>query len=168
FGMSNKDASVMTSELGLCLFFEACEQESSNGLESAKWLLNAGAKLSNERGCNIEDLGITPEQVAGIISLRKENKIGSSAANTIFELLCDSDQTAEAIAESNSLLQVVDEDALATWVQEAIEAQPQAADDVRNGKDAAIGRLIGEIMKRSGGSADAGAARTKLLSTLQP
>lgn len=168
FGMSNKDASVMTSELGLCLFFEACEQESSNGLESAKWLLNAGAKLSNERGCNIEDLGITPEQVAGIISLRKENKIGSSAANTIFELLCDSDQTAEAIAESNSLLQVVDEDALATWVQEAIEAQPQAADDVRNGKDAAIGRLIGEIMKRSGGSADAGAVRTKLLSTLRP
>ena len=168
FGMSDKDASAITSELGLCLFFESCEQESSNGAESAKWLLNAGAKLSNERGCQTEDLGITPEQVAGIISLREDNKIGSSAANTIFELLCDSDQTAEAVAESSNLLQVTDEGVLATWVQEAIEAQPQAAEDVRNGKDAAIGRLIGEIMKRSDGSADAGAARTQLLSSLRP
>jgi aspartyl-tRNA(Asn)/glutamyl-tRNA(Gln) amidotransferase subunit B len=83
-------------------------------------------------------------------------------------LLCDSDQTAEALAESEGLLQVNDENALAAWVQEAIEAQPQAAQDVRQGKDAAIGRLIGEVMKRSGGSADAGSVRTHLLAILRP
>ncbi len=60
-----------------------------------------------------------------------------------------------------------DEKQLAVWVLEAIESQPQAADDVRAGKDAAIGRLIGEVMKRSGGSAEAGAVREQLLTTLR-
>jgi aspartyl-tRNA(Asn)/glutamyl-tRNA(Gln) amidotransferase subunit B len=167
YTLSAKDSLAITAEPSLCLFFEEVVKESANGAESAKWLLNAGAKLSNEKNCSVKELGITPEQLAGIISLRSTNSIGSSAATTLFELLCDSDLTADSLAESEGLLQVTDENALLTWVQEAIEAQPQAAEDVRNGKDAAIGRLIGEVMKRSGGSADAGAVRNKVLTTLR-
>lgn len=168
FNLSEKDSAAITAEPSLCFFFEECVKESANGLESAKWLLNAGAKLSNEKNCSVDELGITPEQLAGIITLRSSNSIGSSAANTLFEMLCDCDNEAESLAESKGLLQVTDENALATWVQEAIEAQPQAADDVRSGKDAAIGRIIGEVMKRSGGSADAGAVHNCVLSALRP
>ncbi len=167
FNISEKDTAAIISEPSLCFFFENCVTESGNGPESAKWLLNAGAKLSNERGCRVDELGITPEQLGGIISLRSSKSIGSSAANTLFELLCDSTQTAESVAESEGLLQVTDENALETWIQEAVEAHPQAAEDVRGGKDAAIGRLVGEVMKRSGGSADASAVRAKLMSTLR-
>ncbi len=168
FDLSKKDADALTAEPSLCFFFEACEKESSNATESAKWILNMGAKLANEKSCHVDELGITPKQIAGIIDLRDTNSIGSTAANTLFELLCESDQTAESLAESEGLLQVTDAGALTTWAQEAIEAQPQAAEDVRNGKDAAIGRLIGEVMKRSGGSADAGAVRTQILTLLRP
>ncbi|MDP7004699.1 MAG: Asp-tRNA(Asn)/Glu-tRNA(Gln) amidotransferase subunit GatB [Phycisphaerales bacterium] len=167
FNMSEKDTTAITSDPSLCFFFEQCVTESGNGIESAKWLLNAGAKLSNERGCPVDQLGITPEQISGIIALRSSKSIGSSAANTLFELLCDSTQTPEAVAEAEGLLQVTDENSLDKWVQEAIEAQPQAAEDVRGGKEAAVGRLVGEVMKRSGGSADASAVRTKLMSTLR-
>ncbi len=168
YKLSDKDASALISEPSLCRFFEACVLESNDGSESAKWVLNAGAKLANEQECNVDDLGITPEQIAGIISLRKNNSVGSSAATQLFELLCRSDHSAESLAESEGLLQVNDENALASWANEAIEAQPQAAEDVRQGKDAAIGRLIGEVMKRSGGSADAGAVRNQILSILRP
>jgi aspartyl-tRNA(Asn)/glutamyl-tRNA(Gln) amidotransferase subunit B len=167
YKLSDKDISAFISDPTLCSFFEKCVQQSSNGNESAKWILNAGAKLANEKGRSVDELGITPEQIAGIIALREANTIGSSAANTLFELLCTSDQTAESLADAEGLLQVNDENALATWIQEAIDAQPQAADDIRNGKDAAIGRLIGEVMKRSGGSADAGAVREKIVTTLR-
>jgi aspartyl-tRNA(Asn)/glutamyl-tRNA(Gln) amidotransferase subunit B len=165
--LSDKDVAALTTEPSLCYFFEACVKESGNGAESAKWLLNAGAKLSNEQGCKVDELGITPEQISGIITLRSSNEIGSTAANTLFELLCTSDQTAHSLAESKGLLQVVDEDALSQWIKEAMEAQPQATADVREGKDAAIGRLIGEVMKRSKGTADAGMVRAQLLETLR-
>ena len=168
FGLSSKDAEAITADPDLCLFFELCVKESNDGTESAKWLLNAGAKLANEKGCKVDALGITPGQIAGIIDLRETNSIGSSAGNTLFDLLCTSDQTATALAEAEGLLQVTDENALDSWALTAIEAQPQAADDVRNGKDAALGRLIGEVMKCSGGSADAGAVRKQLLAILRP
>ncbi len=167
FKLSVKDATAITADPSLCYFFESCEKESANGYECAKWLLNAGAKLSNENNCTVDELGITPEQLAGIITLRSSNQIGSSAANTLFEKLCGCDCAADVLAESEGLLQVTDQNALNTWVVEAIDAHPQAADDVRSGKDAAIGRLIGEVMKLSGGSADANAARNQLLSTLR-
>ncbi|HIA71828.1 MAG TPA: Asp-tRNA(Asn)/Glu-tRNA(Gln) amidotransferase subunit GatB [Phycisphaerales bacterium] len=167
YSISTKDTEALIAEPTLSRFFETCVEASNDPSECAKWLLNAGAKEANEQGCRVDALGITPEQIAGIISLRGENKIGSSAAGTLFVKLCSSDQTAESLAESEGLLQVNDENTLATWVQEAIDAQPQAADDVRQGKDAAIGRLMGEVMKRSGGSADAGAVRKQLLATLR-
>ncbi len=167
YNLSNKDIATFMSDPSLCSFFDKCVHKSGNGLESAKWILNTGAKIANEKECSVYGLGITPEQISGIITLRDNNAIGSSAANTLFELLCDSDQTADSLAEKKGLLQTSDDGALLTWIQEAVEAQPQAADDVRNGKDAAIGRLIGEVMKRSGGSADAGAVREKIVSTLR-
>jgi aspartyl-tRNA(Asn)/glutamyl-tRNA(Gln) amidotransferase subunit B len=168
YTLSHKDAQAITADPELCNFYELCVEASGDGAESAKWLLNAGSKLANEHGCNVHALGITPDQLAGIISLRSSNSIGSSAGTTLFSLLCNSDQTAEEIADVEGLLQVTDENALGEWVQAAIETQPQAANDVRNGKDAAIGRLIGDVMKRSGGSADAGAVRKQLLATLRP
>ena len=74
---------------------------------------------------------------------------------------------AEALADEHGLLQVTDEGAVDTWIEDAIEAQPQAADDVRSGKEAAIGRLVGEVMKRSGGAADAKSVKEKLLQQLR-
>ena len=167
YGLSLKSATVLSSELSLCNFFEACVCESGNGAESAKWILNAGAKRANEAGCSVYELGITPEQIAGIIELRANKSIGSSAADTLFGLLCDSDLVAEVVAGDNGLMQVTDAGEIDSWVKAAIEAQPKAADDVRSGKDAAIGRLVGEVMKRSGGSADATAVRDLLLVTLR-
>ena len=167
YGLTARNASALTVDISLCSFFEECVRESNNGSESANWLLNAGAKRANELGCSVESLGVTPEQIAGIIALRSTNSIGSSAADTLFGLLCDSDLEAAALADAQGLLQVTDASEINDWVNEAIEAQPQAAEDVRGGKDAAIGRLVGEVMKRSGGSADASAVRDLLLVTLR-
>ena len=168
FGLSKKDSNAVTADPDVCQFFERCAEESGDGSAAAKFLLNIGAKSANESKCGIHELGITPEQFAGVLALRESKQIGSSAAETIFDLLCNSDKTAETVENEEGLMQVNDEASLATWVNEAIEAQPQAAEDVRSGKDAAIGRLIGDVMKRSGGSADAGAVRQQIIQTLRP
>jgi len=167
YKLSLKDAQALTAEPDLCNFYERCVKKSDNGAESAKWLLNAGAKYANENKCEVNELGISPEQLAGLIELRAENKVGSSAADKLFGLLCECEQSAEVLADEQGLLQVTDESAVDTWIEGAIEAQPQAAADVRSGKDAAIGRLVGEVMKRSGGAADAKSVKEKLLQQLR-
>lgn len=178
YHLSNKAANALTDDRDVCYFFEACVEEveqqadASNpernpGQECANWLLNAGAKRANERGCGVHELGITPSQLADLIQLRIKDAIGSSAADALFGLLCETDEPAAPVAERNGLLQVRDEGQLDAWVADAIAAQPQAAEDFAGGKDSAVGRLVGHVMKLSKGQADAKAVTEKLRQRLR-
>ena len=102
-----------------------------------------------------------------IIALRQQDDIGSSAANALFILLCEKDEDAQTIAEQNGLLQVKDDSQLESWIDTAIQQQPQAAADFSEGKDAAMGRLVGAIMKESKGQADAKVVSAKLRERLR-
>ena len=91
-----KDASAITAEPDFCMFFESCVHGSNQGSAIAKFLLNTASKHANDNNTTVAELGITAEQVQGIIELRASNEIGSSAADKLFGLLCTSDQTAKA------------------------------------------------------------------------
>ena len=82
-------------------------------------------------------------------------------------LLQEGDGTARSVADEAGLIVVMDESQLETWCEEAISENQQAADDVRNGKMAAIGRLVGHVMKSSKGSVDASAVQQKLRAMLE-
>jgi aspartyl-tRNA(Asn)/glutamyl-tRNA(Gln) amidotransferase subunit B len=178
YGLAATDAAALTEERDLCLFYERCLQACGEragsdvaaahpGQACAKLLLNAGAKRANERGCGIHELGISPRQVAEIIELRGAGAIGSTAADELFGLLCETEQGASAVAEQHGLLQVRDESRLDGWCEQAISAQPKAVEDFRGGREAALGRLVGEVMKLSRGQADATAVREKLTKKLR-
>ncbi|MCA9289891.1 MAG: Asp-tRNA(Asn)/Glu-tRNA(Gln) amidotransferase subunit GatB [Phycisphaerales bacterium] len=178
YSLPMKDARALVDDRDVCFFYEACIEATIAGMgaapeprhagrEAAKILLNAGAKRANELGIGIHELGITPDQVAQLIGLRDADRIGSSAADVLFGHLCESDADALAIAEREGLLQVRDEGQLETWVRAAIDAQPDAARDFAGGKDSAVGRLVGAVMKASGGQADAKAVRAMLTKTLR-
>ncbi|MFG0257993.1 MAG: Asp-tRNA(Asn)/Glu-tRNA(Gln) amidotransferase subunit GatB [Phycisphaerales bacterium JB043] len=165
FALSSKDAGAIVDEPDVAEFFDACVQaiveegieHGAAGKQASNMLLQAGAKRANERGVRISQLGISPSQVAGVVVLRQQNAIGSSAGDELFGMLCESDDDAKVVAERANLMQVSDEGSLRQWCQQVIDdpANAQAVDDVRGGKGAAIGRLIGGVMKLSGGKADA-------------
>jgi aspartyl-tRNA(Asn)/glutamyl-tRNA(Gln) amidotransferase subunit B len=173
YGLDRKDSLALTDDRDVCLFYESCVDAlhratksqvptAHPGYAAAKLLLNAGAKRANERGCMIHELGISPDQVAQVILLRDAGTIGPQAADTLFGLLCDRKADALEVATGAGLVQVRDDAALDRWVDEAIIANPQVAADVKGGKMAAIGRLVGAVMKLSGGKADAKAVNDKL------
>lgn len=175
-GLSAKDALALTEERDVCYFFEvAVEAAIQAGTptsvawkQAANMVLQSGAKRANERGALTNELGITPAQIAGIIALRQADEIGSSAADELFGILCDSDAEARAAAQQHNLLQVRDEGAMQAWVDAAISdpANAKSVEDIRGGKLSAIGRLVGAVMKASGGRADAKLAQEKLKETL--
>jgi aspartyl-tRNA(Asn)/glutamyl-tRNA(Gln) amidotransferase subunit B len=178
YDLPARDAAALTDDRDLCLFFERCIEAyhalaasevpiAHPGRAGAKLLLNAGARRAHERGCSIHELGISPRQVAEIIELRDSQTIGSTAADELFGLLCETDEAAPDVAARLGLIQIRDESQLDHWCDEAVRAQPRAAEDFRGGKDAALGRLVGEVMKLSRGQADATAVREKLTEMLR-
>ena len=177
YNLTPGDADALIDERDLCVFYERCIEasltgqprptEAHAGHACAKLLLNVGARLANDRSVQVHHLDIGPDQVAGIVALRDEDAIGSSAADELFGLLCETDESAHTVARGRGLLQVRDEGRLDTWCEQAIAAQPQAAADFGAGKDTALGRLVGEVMKLSGGQADAKVVRERLTGRLR-
>jgi aspartyl-tRNA(Asn)/glutamyl-tRNA(Gln) amidotransferase subunit B len=99
--------------------------------------------------------------------MRAAGDLGSTAVDELFEVLCDSDETPSTAADRLGLVQVSDAGVLDAWIDQAVEAHPQAAEDFGAGKDAAMGRIMGHVMKVSGGSADASKVRARLIERLR-
>ena len=151
-----KDALALIDDPATCAFFEETIATGIDPKRSAAMLLNYGAKRANERGCQIHELGITAVQIKGIVDLTTTDKIGSSAADDLFGYCCDSTDSPESLAAQHGLLQVSDTSALEGFINEVL-ANPKNAkivDDIRSGKDKAIGALLGQIMKLSQGQAN--------------
>ena len=173
-GLDASSAAMLVEERPLAsLFLDAARLGQQLGLTRAKAargaaniLLQVGAKLSNERGVGLNQLGITSYQIASIVQMRDEGALGSSAADTLFVKLCDPKnvgQDARALAETEGVLTVRDAGQLEAWVDQVLSANPAIVEQIRGGKAQAIGRLIGETMKLSGGAADAGEVRRLML-----
>ncbi|HWB19440.1 MAG TPA: Asp-tRNA(Asn)/Glu-tRNA(Gln) amidotransferase subunit GatB [Phycisphaerales bacterium] len=178
WGLSVKDANALTDERETAEYFEACVQASGGNAqrakECAKVILNVGAKLANERGVRVEALGVKAKWVAELIEMREKGEVGSNAGERLFGMLAERADKSEdvksvrSLAEAEKLIQVRDEGALDAWVEEAIKMQASAAADFAAGKDAAAGRLVGQVMKLSKGQADASAVSEKLRARLRP
>jgi aspartyl-tRNA(Asn)/glutamyl-tRNA(Gln) amidotransferase subunit B len=176
YGLSEIDALNLVSERDTCFFFEAVvaaalaggafKSDKDAGYAAGKLLLNIGAKHANERGAGVHEIGISAAQVAGILALREEGAVGPQSVDALFGALCGSEESAKAAAERLGLVVVKDEGQLLAWVDAAIAANEAAANDVRSGKMAAIGRIVGAVMKLAGGKADAKSVNDAIKSRL--
>ena len=169
-GLRPADADALLEEPDTASYFEQVAMESASAGEYpavSKLILNQVAKRSNEAGLPPSRLGTSPAQLAGVLELRRSNELGAQSIDPLLTLLETSDGTAREVAEQAGLLVVLDDSQLEAWCASAIEANEQAADDVRGGKVAALGRLTGHVMKSARGSADAKAVQAKLLEMLQ-
>ena len=177
YGLSEIDALNLVNERDTCFFFEECVKaalasgafkgEKDAGYAAGKLVLNIGAKHANERGAGIHAIGISAANVAGILVLREQGAIGPQSVDPLFGALCGGcADSAKSVAEKMGFIVVRDEGQLNAWVDAAIAANEAAANDVRAGKMAAIGRIVGAVMKLSGGKVDAKSVNDAIKSRL--
>jgi aspartyl-tRNA(Asn)/glutamyl-tRNA(Gln) amidotransferase subunit B len=171
FGLDAKDAAALVEERETCVFFEACVAALGGGRErgyaAGKFLLNQLSKRANEQGVGVHEAGLTAAQVAGVLALREAGTLGAQNVDALVGHLAGTGDEPRAAAERHGLLVVRDDAALDGWIEQAIAANAQAAADVRAGKNAAVGRLVGAVMKLAGGRTDAKTVNERLLAKLQ-
>jgi aspartyl-tRNA(Asn)/glutamyl-tRNA(Gln) amidotransferase subunit B len=131
-----------------------------------KWWLSELGRRANDAGVDITDLGVTPAQVAAVQALVDSGSLNDKLARQVFDGLLAGEGTPEQIVAARGLAIVSDDGALSAAVDNAIAANPDVADKIRDGKVAAAGALIGEVMKQMRGQADAGRVRELILEKL--
>jgi aspartyl-tRNA(Asn)/glutamyl-tRNA(Gln) amidotransferase subunit B len=155
YQLSAYDASQLCEEKSIAEFFEQTIPYSSHYKMVANWILGPIKQLMNETQQSIQALGITAQQLAGLIELIETGKIGfSTAASKLLPAILHNTASPIVLAESLNLLQVSDSNELEQWVNAAIEAMPDKVKEYQKGKKGLIGLFVGEVKKRSKGKAD--------------
>jgi aspartyl-tRNA(Asn)/glutamyl-tRNA(Gln) amidotransferase subunit B len=131
-----------------------------------KWWLTEIARYANERGTDLTGTGVTPEQVAELDELVTTGKLNDKLARQVMEHVLAGEGSPGEVVKRYGLEVVSDDAALLKAVDEAIEANPDVAEKVRNGKSAAVGALVGAVMKATRGQADAARVRELILQRL--
>jgi aspartyl-tRNA(Asn)/glutamyl-tRNA(Gln) amidotransferase subunit B len=131
----------------------------------AVWL-NDLARRANDAGTDPADLPVTPAAVAELLALVEDGTLTNRMSREVLDGVLAGEGSPAEVVETRGLRAVSDTGALTTAVDEAIAANPDVAAKVRGGKVAAIGALIGPVMKATRGQADASVVRTLLLERL--
>jgi aspartyl-tRNA(Asn)/glutamyl-tRNA(Gln) amidotransferase subunit B len=131
-----------------------------------KWWLGELARRANESETELAALGVTPADVARVQALVDEGTLNDKLARQVLDGLLDGEGSPDAIVAARGLAIVSDDSALGAAVDNAIAANPDVADKIRDGKVAAAGALIGAVMKEMRGQADANRVRELILERL--
>jgi aspartyl-tRNA(Asn)/glutamyl-tRNA(Gln) amidotransferase subunit B len=115
----------------------------------------------------LDELAITPTQVAGVQALVDSGRVNDKLARQVLDGVLAGEGEPEEVVAARGLEVVSDEGALSAAVDRAIAADPDVADKIRDGKVAAAGALIGAVMKEMQGQADAGRVRELILDKLR-
>jgi aspartyl-tRNA(Asn)/glutamyl-tRNA(Gln) amidotransferase subunit B len=155
-GLTPYDAEVLTGNQGLADFFEKAASGAPKGavktvanLLSTEMLarLNAENKSAAEAPFDPAHLG----RLAGLVA---SGTLSSKGAKDVFARMWETGKDPQALVAELGLSQVSDDKQIMEWVKAAVAANPKAAADVKGGKDAAVGALVGAVMKLSRGKAN--------------
>ncbi len=165
FDLPDYDIEIITGSKHMADIFESTVALGAQPKKVSNWLMVETLRILKERELDPEDITFSPAHLAKLIALTDSRAINSTVAKEVFEAMFTEDVDPEAYVEEKGLKMVSDEGALRKTVEEVIAANPQSVEDYRNGKDRAIGFLVGQTMKAMKGKADP-ASVNKLLKEL--
>ncbi|MEL3962524.1 Asp-tRNA(Asn)/Glu-tRNA(Gln) amidotransferase subunit GatB [Lysinibacillus endophyticus] len=153
-GLNNYDASVLVVNKEISDFFDEMVASGADAKLSANWLMGDVSAYLNAEQKEINETALTPENLSGMVKLIADGTISSKIAKKVFTELVKNGGDAAKIVKEKGLVQISDPAVLLGFVTEALDANPQSIEDFKNGKDRAIGFLVGQIMKATKGQAN--------------
>ena len=121
----------------------------------AHWFVSAIDQTEDD-ALKARGIVLSSERFIELSTMVEKNELSSTAAKEVFNELLSSEQSPRIIAKAKNLLQVSDEGAISAIVDEVLAdpSSSQSVQDIKEGKDKAIGYLVGQIMKKSQGKAN--------------
>ncbi|MGD9522747.1 MAG: Asp-tRNA(Asn)/Glu-tRNA(Gln) amidotransferase subunit GatB [Gemmatimonadales bacterium] len=156
------DTGVLTAEPAIADYFEAIVAAGTDPKTAANWVMGEGLASFNETG----RFAVAPARIAELAALVVAGTVSLQAARKIHAELVGRDASPIDVAERLGLVQVQEVGALEAWVDAVIAAHPDEVARFRGGEGKLIGFFVGQVMKRSQGTADPKAIQPILKSRL--
>ena len=150
------DAEILTGSKKLADIFEATTELCGKPKKVSNWLMGEAMRLLKEHEMDPEDLRFSPSNLAKLIGLVEAGTINGTVAKEVFEQIFAEDIDPEQYVKEHGLAAVNDEGELRAAIEQIIADNPQSVEDYHNGKEKAIGFLVGQTMKAMKGKANPG------------
>lgn len=150
------DADIITGHKVLADMFEATTALCGKPKKVSNWLMVETMRLLKEQGMEAEDIRFSPKNLAKLIELADAGTVNSTVAKEVFEKVFAEDVDPDQYVEEHGLKTVNDEGELRSTIEQILKENPQSVEDYHNGKEKAIGFLVGQTMKAMKGKANPG------------
>jgi aspartyl-tRNA(Asn)/glutamyl-tRNA(Gln) amidotransferase subunit B len=156
YDIPDYDAQIITGSKHMADIFEATTRLCGKPKKVSNWLMVETMYLLKEHEMDAQDIRFSPANLAKLIELVDAGTINSSVAKEVFEVVFEKDIDPEAYVEEKGLKSMNDEGELRQTIEKVVAENPQSVEDYHNGKEKAIGFLVGQTMKATKGKANPG------------
>jgi aspartyl-tRNA(Asn)/glutamyl-tRNA(Gln) amidotransferase subunit B len=157
-GLSPYDAGVLTGDVALADYFDAVVAAGSPAKAAANWVTGEFSRLLNQRaaeGLRASDVALSPARFAELVMDVEASKVSATNAKAVLARTFESGESPRAVIEAEGLAQVSDSGFIADEVAAVMREHAEQVAEYRGGKQQIYGFLVGQVMKRTAGRADA-------------
>ena len=170
-GLSAYDAGVLTADAALAAYFDATIEAGVAPKTAANWITGEFSRLLNQHaadGLRADRVALRPEGLAELIREVDAGGVSSTNAKTVLAAAFESGESPRTVIEREGLAQVSDASAIGGEIDAVLGDYPGQVADYRAGKQQLFGFLVGQVMKRTAGRADARLVNEELRRRLDP
>lgn len=154
YSLSEYDAKILSSTIEISKFFEEVLKTQNDSKLVANWVIGEVLRILNDKEKEINELSLEPIELSKLLDFIKEDKINNNTGKKVLKEMVDTNKSAEEIIKERGLIQISDESHIKEVVDKVIANNQQSVEDFHNGKDRALGFLVGQVMKEMKGKAN--------------
>jgi aspartyl-tRNA(Asn)/glutamyl-tRNA(Gln) amidotransferase subunit B len=153
--IKENDASKIANDIELASFFEkVIKIFNANNLLVANWVLTEVLGALNKDGLTIDQLGVSPESFAMLMTRINDQTISGKTAKEVFRLLIKEESDVDELIQSQGLRQMSDASELELIIKDVIQSYPDQLQQYLEGKEKVFGFFVGKVMKQTKGRAN--------------
>ncbi len=159
YGVSEYDATILVKEKNVADFFEKTIELGGNAKSASNWITTNLLGTLNKLEISIDECKLTPEHLAELIKMVEMKEISSQQAKGVFTESLEKGISPKKIAKEKGLKQITDSSLIENLVNEVLDENPDIILQYKNGKTQMVNYLVGQVMKKSKGTANPSMAR---------
>lgn len=157
-GLNDYDSSLLIADKDVSNYFDEASKSGANPKLLANWVIGDVQSILNKEGISIKEFKISPSYLAELVLLIEQGKVSNKQAREMFAKMLENPVSPKKLLEESGTSLISDEETLRAIVKEVVDANEQSVIDYKNGKDRALGFIVGQIMKKTQGKANPGLA----------
>ncbi len=166
-GLNEYDANQLIQNRDISNYFDDASQYGANPKLLANWINVDVMAVLNKEEIEMKDFIISAKHLAELVKLIDSKQISNKQARDVFSIMLKKDDDPQQIVASLGQTMVSDEEVILNLIHQVLQSNKQSIQDYKNGKDRALGYLVGQVMKLSKGQANPGLTSKLLLKEIE-